>query len=300
MLYMVADSFLKSQMHRMPTYDEVIYDAMNSKERINLPDRRATQLRMSHQLTRFDEVDETPDLAAEQDRITKERIKGIALQGMGVGPDETASLKRAEMEGEEREHKSTQTGERTRKDSKTYDPSYVGSTKEGLDVIHGEKRSKHLIDDDRNFLERSIDKMFGVEDSENSYLNQPRRIAELNQHQKELHDYKTRSEHLNSLRGRAASKTSQTSKEVRDHLEAQSSSDIIPSWLRIFNAPSVKFDEHKIGTPGGSVASSRKPSSVPSSKHTQGEAIIPIIRDLLSQDTLMKRYMVATQNNLRL
>ena len=300
---MVADSFIKSQMHRMPTYDEVIYDAMNSKERINLPDRRATQLRMSHQLTRFDEVDETPDLAAEQDRITKERIKGLALQGMGVGPDETASLKRAEMEGEEREHKSTQTGTATSTE-KHYraatDPSYVGSTKEGRDVTSGEKRSKHLIDDDRNFLERGIDKMFGVEDTENSYLNQPRRIAELNQHQKELHDYKTRAEHLNSLRGRAASKTSQTSKEVRDHLEAQSSSDKMPFLIRLFKAPSVKFDEHKIGTPGASVASSRKPSSVPSSKHTQGEPIIPIIRDLLTHDNVMKRYMLATQNNLRL
>ena len=64
---MVADSFVKSQMHRMPTYEAIIYDTLHSTDRINLPDRRATQLRNTHQLTRFDEVDETIDLATEQD-----------------------------------------------------------------------------------------------------------------------------------------------------------------------------------------------------------------------------------------
>ena len=94
---MVADSFIKSQMHRMPTYDEIIYDTViNPTYRISLPDRMATQLRTTHQLTRFDEVDETPDLAAEQEKITKERLKELALQSMGgVGKDETVSLKRA-------------------------------------------------------------------------------------------------------------------------------------------------------------------------------------------------------------
>ena len=90
---MGADSFIKSQMHRMPTYDEVIYDTViNPTDRISLPDRMATQLRNTHQLTRFDEVDETPDLAGEQDKISKERLKGIALQQMGgLGKDETLS-----------------------------------------------------------------------------------------------------------------------------------------------------------------------------------------------------------------
>ena len=94
---MGADSFIKSQMHRMPTYDEVIYDTViNPTDRISLPDRMATQLRNTHQLTRFDEVDETPDLAAEQEKITKERLKELAIQSMGgVGKNETVSLKRA-------------------------------------------------------------------------------------------------------------------------------------------------------------------------------------------------------------
>ena len=93
---MVVDSFIKSQMHRMPTYDEVIYDTViNPTARINLPDRRATQLRNTHQLTRFDEVDQTIDLAEEQEKITKHKLREVALQGMGVGPDETATLVRA-------------------------------------------------------------------------------------------------------------------------------------------------------------------------------------------------------------
>ena len=95
---MGADSFIKSQMHRMPTYDEVLYDTViNPKDRINLPDRMATQLRNTHQPTRFDEVDQTPDLAAEQTKITKERIKLAAIHDLGgMGPDDTVSVKRAE------------------------------------------------------------------------------------------------------------------------------------------------------------------------------------------------------------
>ena len=102
---MGADSFIKSQMHRRPTYDEVIYDAiLNPTDKIKLPDRMATQLRNTHQLTRFDEVDAPIDLAAEQDKITKQRLKTVTLEGMGVGPNETIALKRAEA------HKATQTG----------------------------------------------------------------------------------------------------------------------------------------------------------------------------------------------
>ena len=100
---MVADSFIKSQMHRMPTYEEVLYDTvLNPTARINLPDRRATQMRNSHQLTRFDEVDETPDLAEEQVKITKARLKNLALQGMGMGPGDTVALKRASMDEDRR------------------------------------------------------------------------------------------------------------------------------------------------------------------------------------------------------
>ena len=80
---MGADSFIKSQMHRMPTYNEVIYDTViNPTDKISLPDRTATLLRSTHQLTRFDEVDETPDLAAEQEKITREKLKEIALKHM--------------------------------------------------------------------------------------------------------------------------------------------------------------------------------------------------------------------------
>ena len=81
---MGADSFIKSQMHRMPTYDEVLYDTvLHPTDKIALPDRMATQLRNTHQLTRFDEVDETPDLAGEQAKIAKERLRQAALHELG-------------------------------------------------------------------------------------------------------------------------------------------------------------------------------------------------------------------------
>ena len=100
---MGADSFIKSQMHRMPTYDEILYDTViNPTARINLPDRRATQIRSTHQLTRFDEVDETPNLAAEQEKITKERLNNQALEGMDGGPGGTVALRRADMDEQRR------------------------------------------------------------------------------------------------------------------------------------------------------------------------------------------------------
>jgi hypothetical protein len=88
---------LKSSMHRVPTYEEIIYDTvLNPTDKIALPNRRASQLRSLPQLTRFDEVDETPDLAAEQDKTTKERIKEQTFRGMGLGSNETLSVARAE------------------------------------------------------------------------------------------------------------------------------------------------------------------------------------------------------------
>ena len=199
---MGADSFIKSQMHRMPTYDEVIYDTViKPTDRIDLPDRTATRLRNTHQLTRFDEVDETPNLGAEQDKITQERLKHLALQGMGVGPDETVALKRAQME---RDHKATQTGsaQTASSSSKHYtgqDPSLLAST----------RKQTPPSSDTRNMLQRGIDKML-FNPSTAPYEIKWNPIADgIKEHQKEQHDLNTRQAHLKSLRGTAASKTSQ-------------------------------------------------------------------------------------------
>ena len=106
---MGADSFIKSQMHRMPTYEEVLNDTLHSTDRINLPDRRATQLRSSHQLTRFDEVDETPDLADEQVKITKEKLTRLAFESLGG--DETRSEAMAKAPRPDYEKMTEQGGE---------------------------------------------------------------------------------------------------------------------------------------------------------------------------------------------
>ena len=253
---MGADSFIKSQMHRMPTYDEVIYDTViKPTDRINLPDRTATRLRNTHQLTRFDEVDETPNLGAEQDKITQERLKHLALQGMGVGPDETVALKRAQME---RDHKATQTGsaQTASSSSKHYtgqDPSLLAST----------RKQTPPTSDTRNILQRGIDRIF-VDPPTEPYVIRWNPIADgIKEHQKEQHDFNTRQAHLKSLRGTAASKTSQTSREVRDHLEATSSHSNPLAWM--FNKP--KVPEYDIGTPPGSV-STKKAASIAGSTHS--------------------------------
>ena len=172
----------------------------------------------------------------------------------------------------------------------------MGSTN-GRPGSSGLQRSQ-LIDDDRNFLQKGIDRMFYAP-GEEPYTNQRRPVANgIKQHQKEQHDYRTREAHLKSLRGTAASKTSQTSREVRDHLEAASGSGRMPlGWL--FNAPSI-IPEYEIGTPGGSAASSHKETSLASSKKDQGVSMYPVVRDLLTTDNLMRRYMLAANNNMRL
>jgi hypothetical protein len=54
MLYTM--NFNKAVMHRVPTYNELIRDTIIApKDRIAVPDRMATQLRNTPQLTRFDD-----------------------------------------------------------------------------------------------------------------------------------------------------------------------------------------------------------------------------------------------------
>ena len=48
---------LKSQLHRRPTYEVLVKDTvLNPKDKIHLPDRDATILRKTQQLTKYDEV----------------------------------------------------------------------------------------------------------------------------------------------------------------------------------------------------------------------------------------------------
>ena len=48
---------LKAQLHKRATYEVLIKDTvLNPKDKIDLPDRQATILRKTQQLTKYDEV----------------------------------------------------------------------------------------------------------------------------------------------------------------------------------------------------------------------------------------------------
>jgi hypothetical protein len=83
-----------SNMHRVPTYDEIVDEAtIHPIDKIKLPDRQATFIRNLPQMTRFDEVDDPADIGKEQDLIQQERQKQISLQRLPLG--KTLSLERA-------------------------------------------------------------------------------------------------------------------------------------------------------------------------------------------------------------
>ena len=84
------------EMHRVRTYDEIIHDdVLFPKDRIALPDRMATQLRNLPQLTRFDEIDPTAEMAEQNETMAKVRAMALAFQNM-MGPGDTRSVRRAQ------------------------------------------------------------------------------------------------------------------------------------------------------------------------------------------------------------
>ena len=65
-----------------PTYDELFRDIVTDpKDRTALPNRMATQLRNTPQLTKFDD-DAYLNLTDEHDKITKERINYIEIRNL--------------------------------------------------------------------------------------------------------------------------------------------------------------------------------------------------------------------------
>ena len=60
----------KITMHQRPTYETMVRDTiLEPKDKITLPDRRATQLRKMQQLNMFDDAEFT-DLADLEEKIT--------------------------------------------------------------------------------------------------------------------------------------------------------------------------------------------------------------------------------------
>jgi hypothetical protein len=69
-------------MHRKPTYEEVIRDTItHPTDKIELPDRVATQIRNLPKLIRFDD-DNSLNLSEDQEKIAKERVREIAVRNI--------------------------------------------------------------------------------------------------------------------------------------------------------------------------------------------------------------------------
>jgi hypothetical protein len=70
----------KETYHRKPTYAEIVKEAItNPTDKIALPDRQATQLRNTPQLTRYDD-ESMLDLNSDNKHIMMEQMKQIALR----------------------------------------------------------------------------------------------------------------------------------------------------------------------------------------------------------------------------
>ena len=69
-------SFNTTMMHKKPTYEELIRQSRDPNDKIALPDRMATRLRNTPQMTKFDD-DTHLNLADEQNKISTERLREI-------------------------------------------------------------------------------------------------------------------------------------------------------------------------------------------------------------------------------
>ena len=70
----------KAQMHKRPTYETLVKDTiLEPKDKIALPDRMATILRKTQQLTRYDDA-EFLDLEKDNEQIAKERAQQANIE----------------------------------------------------------------------------------------------------------------------------------------------------------------------------------------------------------------------------
>jgi hypothetical protein len=71
---------IKSQLKQRPTYETLVKDTiLEPKDKIALPDRQATILRKTQQLSRYDDV-EFIDLEKDQENIAKEQAQQMNVK----------------------------------------------------------------------------------------------------------------------------------------------------------------------------------------------------------------------------
>jgi hypothetical protein len=93
-LYMTLVNSYNYNMHRVPTYAEIIEEAIiHPVDKIKLPDRQALFIRNLPQMTRFDEVDDPADIGKEQEQIQETKLRELTLQHLQPGM--TLSIARA-------------------------------------------------------------------------------------------------------------------------------------------------------------------------------------------------------------
>ena len=253
---MGADSFIKLDMHRMPTYDEILYDTvLNPTARINLPDRRATQMRSTHQLTRFDEVDETPNLAAEQEKITKARLRNEALAGMGGGPGGTAALGRANLDQERRDQAPPpQPPSASNHYTREKHPAYLANRMQVAPIATG-----------RNFFMRGLEKVWYAPRKEPFKIDWDPLFNRIQDARAEVNEINMVRARLKGLKAEKAEKARQAAADAEAHLIAGSAS--LGDWLwpaaGSASPPQTPPPSISIATPPASVASSRKARSEP-------------------------------------
>ena len=81
----------KAQMHLRPTYETLVKDTiLEPKDRIALPDRTATLLRRTQQLSRYDDV-EFIDLEKDNENMVKEQAQQMNVKA-AAGNDGGGSL----------------------------------------------------------------------------------------------------------------------------------------------------------------------------------------------------------------
>ena len=99
----------KAQMHQRPTYETLVKDTiLEPKDKIALPDRQATILRKTQQLSRYDDA-EFLDLEKDNEKIKQEQAQQAAIN-TEAGNDTSGSIaeKRATQPGPHQGHKFTQ------------------------------------------------------------------------------------------------------------------------------------------------------------------------------------------------
>jgi hypothetical protein len=85
-LYMAPVNGYVYNMHRVPTYAEIIEEAIiHPVDKIQLPDRQALFIRNLNQMTRFDEVDDPANIGDEQERIQEAKLKELTLKQLAPG-----------------------------------------------------------------------------------------------------------------------------------------------------------------------------------------------------------------------